>query len=157
MNTQKLICIIATTLLTLPAAQAANYKYNELMIKDYDEMIGMVHQLVKKGTQATAADDNDDDSAFISAGGYHHHLGFNVWQGRGVGPAPPHTVGLRHWTVQLPTAAEVKARKTSMIPTVPVARLAPSIRLSRRMSMPRLPLLSRPIMAARRPPANRSH
>src|SRR4051794_13758413 len=41
-------------------------------------------------------------AAFVSAGGYHHHLGFNVWRGRGVGPAPEHTVGLRHWTVQLP-------------------------------------------------------
>jgi catechol 2,3-dioxygenase len=46
-------------------------------------------------------------AAFVSAGGYHHHLGFNVWQGRGVGPAPEHTVGLRHWTVQLPTDADV--------------------------------------------------
>jgi catechol 2,3-dioxygenase len=48
-------------------------------------------------------------AAFVSAGGYHHHLGFNVWNGRGAGPAPPHTVGLRHWTVQLPGAADVAA------------------------------------------------
>ena len=41
-------------------------------------------------------------AAFVSAGGYHHHLGFNTWKGRGVGPAPEHTVGLRHWTIQLP-------------------------------------------------------
>jgi catechol 2,3-dioxygenase len=46
-------------------------------------------------------------AAFVSAGGYHHHLGFNVWQGRGVGAPPEHTVGLRHWTVQLPTAGDV--------------------------------------------------
>jgi catechol 2,3-dioxygenase len=37
-------------------------------------------------------------AAFVSAGGYHHHLGMNVWQGRGVGPAPAHTAGLREWT-----------------------------------------------------------
>jgi catechol 2,3-dioxygenase len=52
-------------------------------------------------------------AAFVSAGGYHHHLGFNVWNGRGVGPAPEHAVGLRHWTVQLPAdadVAEVRAR-----------------------------------------------
>jgi catechol 2,3-dioxygenase len=48
-------------------------------------------------------------AAFVSAGGYHHHLGFNVWNGRGVGPVPEHTVGLRHWTVELPTAADVDA------------------------------------------------
>ena len=41
-------------------------------------------------------------AAFVSAGGYHHHLGFNVWNGVGVGPPPPGSVGLRHWTVVLP-------------------------------------------------------
>jgi catechol 2,3-dioxygenase len=46
-------------------------------------------------------------AAFVSAGGYHHHLGFNVWRGNGVPPAPEHTVGLRHWTVRLDTPTEV--------------------------------------------------
>jgi catechol 2,3-dioxygenase len=52
-------------------------------------------------------------AAFVSAGGYHHHLGFNVWRGEGVGPPPEHTVGVRHWTVQLPSqedVAEVRGR-----------------------------------------------
>jgi catechol 2,3-dioxygenase len=52
---------------------------------------------------------NLGSAAFVSAGGYHHHVGLNVWQGRGVGPAPEHTVGLRRWTVQLPTDADVLA------------------------------------------------
>jgi catechol 2,3-dioxygenase len=63
-------------------------------------------------------------AAFVSAGGYHHHLGFNVWNGRGVGPAPEHTVGLRHWTVQLPTdadVAEVRSRADAAgVPVEPV-------------------------------------
>jgi catechol 2,3-dioxygenase len=46
-------------------------------------------------------------AAFVSAGGYHHHLGFNTWRGEGVGPAPEHTVGLRHWTVELDSTAEL--------------------------------------------------
>ncbi len=46
-------------------------------------------------------------AAFVAAGGYHHHLGFNVWKGEGVGPSPEHTVGLRHWTVELEQPAEV--------------------------------------------------
>ena len=50
---------------------------------------------------------NLGSAAFVSAGGYHHHLGFNVWRGHGVGAPPAHTVGLRHWTVVLPTAADV--------------------------------------------------
>ncbi|MCW3015910.1 MAG: Glyoxalase/bleomycin resistance protein/dioxygenase [Solirubrobacterales bacterium] len=46
-------------------------------------------------------------AAFVSAGGYHHHLGFNVWRGEGVGPAPAGTIGLRHWTIELEAAADV--------------------------------------------------
>ncbi len=48
-------------------------------------------------------------AAFVSAGGYHHHLGFNTWLGQGVPPAPPHTVGLRDWTIELPTRDDVAA------------------------------------------------
>ena len=48
-------------------------------------------------------------AAFVSAGGYHHHLAFNVWRGANVPPAPPGTVGLRHWTVVLPSAEDVAA------------------------------------------------
>jgi len=65
-------------------------------------------------------------AAFVSAGGYHHHLGFNTWNGRGVGPAPEHTAGLRHWTVELPAAAEVGAVRRRVeaagIPVEPVER-----------------------------------
>jgi catechol 2,3-dioxygenase len=50
---------------------------------------------------------NLGSAAFLSAGGYHHHLGINVWKGRGVGPAPAHTVGLHHWTVHVPTDADI--------------------------------------------------
>ncbi len=52
---------------------------------------------------------NLGSAAFVSAGGYHHHLGVNVWRGQGVGPAPEHTAGLRHWTVELPAATDVGA------------------------------------------------
>jgi catechol 2,3-dioxygenase len=55
---------------------------------------------------------NLGSAAFVSAGGYHHHLGFNIWRGQGVGPAPAHTVGLRHWTVVVPDVDEIRARVT---------------------------------------------
>jgi len=48
-------------------------------------------------------------AAFVAAGGYHHHLGFNVWRGEGVPPAPAGRVGLRHWTVVLEDPEEVAA------------------------------------------------
>jgi catechol 2,3-dioxygenase len=47
-------------------------------------------------------------AAFIAAGGYHHHLGLNTWRGEGAPPAPPGTVGLRHWTIVLDGRAEVE-------------------------------------------------
>jgi len=48
-------------------------------------------------------------AAFVSAGGYHHHLGFNVWRGQGVPPAPEGVAGLRHWTIELPSEDDVAA------------------------------------------------
>jgi hypothetical protein len=63
---------------------------------------------------------NLGSAAFVSAGGYHHHLGFNVWRGRGVGPAPEHTVGLRSWTVQLPTDEDVAAVRARVSDAVDV-------------------------------------
>jgi catechol 2,3-dioxygenase len=48
-------------------------------------------------------------AAFVAAGGYHHHLGFNVWRGEGVPPAPPGRVGLRHWTIVLENPADLAA------------------------------------------------
>ena len=48
-------------------------------------------------------------AAFVSAGGYHHHLGFNIWRGEGVPPAPPGRVGLRHWTVVFDEPKEIEA------------------------------------------------
>jgi len=51
---------------------------------------------------------NIGSAAFVSAGGYHHHLGVNVWLGRDVKPWPPHTAGLRNWTVELADAGQVE-------------------------------------------------
>src|SRR5581483_2504924 len=70
-----------------------------LHVGDVDEGLAFYRDLLGFEEQA-----NLGSAAFVSAGGYHHHLGFNVWNGRGVGPPPPHAVGLRHWTVDLPAA-----------------------------------------------------
>jgi catechol 2,3-dioxygenase len=44
---------------------------------------------------------------FVSAGGYHHHIGLNTWAGVGAPPPPPGAIGLRHFTVKLPSEAAV--------------------------------------------------
>ena len=45
-------------------------------------------------------------ASFLSAGGYHHHLGINIWNGVGVPPPPPDSVGLRYFVVHLPNKDE---------------------------------------------------
>lgn len=91
-----------------------------LHVGDVDQGLAFYRDVLGFEVQA-----NLGSAAFVSAGGYHHHLGFNVWQGQGVGPAPEHTVGLRRWTVQLPTDAEIAAVRdrvdTAGAPVEPVA------------------------------------
>lgn len=50
---------------------------------------------------------------FLAAGGYHHHLGTNTWaQGA---PSPTEAdARLDHWTVVLPSAADVAAARASV-------------------------------------------
>ena len=50
-----------------------------------------------------------DQAAFVSAGGYHHHLGLNTWAGEGAPPASPGASGLRHYTIEVPQAADLTA------------------------------------------------
>ncbi len=57
---------------------------------------------------------NIGSAAFVSAGGYHHHLGFNVWNGIGVGPPAEHAVGLRTWTVELPSRTDLDALRARL-------------------------------------------
>jgi catechol 2,3-dioxygenase len=54
---------------------------------------------------------NFGSAGFVSANGYHHHLGLNEWQGKGVGPAPLHTAGLKEWTIVVPDVDSVEATR----------------------------------------------
>jgi catechol 2,3-dioxygenase len=49
---------------------------------------------------------------FVSAAGYHHHLGYNVWRGRNIPPAPTNATGLMWWTINLHDADAYMALKT---------------------------------------------
>src|SRR3954452_8800802 len=73
-----------------------------LHVGDIDSALAFYRDVLGFELQA-----NLGTAAFVSAGAYHHHLAFNVWRGPGVGPAPEHTAGLRHWTVQLPGADDL--------------------------------------------------
>lgn len=45
---------------------------------------------------------------FVAAGGYHHHIGLNVWAGKGAPPPPPNALGLRYFTITLPTKSDLQ-------------------------------------------------
>jgi catechol 2,3-dioxygenase len=93
---------------TPAVAEGLRVGHMHLHVGDVDEALAFYRDVLGFELQA-----NIGSAAFVSAGGYHHHLAFNVWKGHGVGPAPPHTVGLEHWTVQLPSdqdVADVRAR-----------------------------------------------
>ena len=64
-------------------------------------------------------------ASFVSAGGYHHHLGLNNWRGQGVPPAPPGTVGLRHWTLVLDGPEELRRVRAAWTPPAFLRRSAP--------------------------------
>lgn len=49
--------------------------------------------------------ENYPGALFVSAGGYHHHVGMNTWQSNR--PAQPGALGLRHFEVVVPDAAEL--------------------------------------------------
>ena len=46
---------------------------------------------------------------FVSAGGYHHHIGLNTWHSAGAAPAAAGSVGLRSFTIELPSESELTA------------------------------------------------
>jgi len=80
-----------------------------LHVGDVEEGLAFYRDLVGFDERA-----NIGSAGFVSAGGYHHHLGFNTWRGEGVGPPPPHVVGLDHWVVTLPSADDVAAVRSRL-------------------------------------------
>lgn len=64
----------------------------------YRDVVGL-DLMVELGGQA----------AFLATGGYHHQLGFNIWRGQGVGPAPADSVGLARWNVALASHEQLPA------------------------------------------------
>ena len=71
-----------------------------LHVGDINEAVDFYHGII--GFDIMGAS-KQFQMGFVSAGGYHHHLGLNTWQGRGVPPPPPDAVGLRYFTIDLPS------------------------------------------------------
>jgi catechol 2,3-dioxygenase len=86
------------------AAPGLRVGHLHLQVGDVDEALAFYRDAIGFELQARLP-----SAAFVSAGGYHHHLGFNTWLGEGIPALPEGTVGLRHWTVVLPTSDDMKA------------------------------------------------
>jgi catechol 2,3-dioxygenase len=74
-----------------------------LHVADVDDALRFYHDLVGFDVMGHVP-----GMGFVSAGGYHHHLGLNEWAGRGARPAPAGSAGLRRFTVELPTQADLE-------------------------------------------------
>jgi catechol 2,3-dioxygenase len=74
-----------------------------LHVADVEEALRFYHDLVGFDVMG-----HIPGVGFVSAGGYHHHLGLNEWAGQGARPAPEGSAGLRHYTVELPTKADLE-------------------------------------------------
>jgi hypothetical protein len=62
----KSLILVASFCLAIPlAAEAAFIRYNELMIKDYDEMQKIVQSFVKKARKASEREDESGDSEAV--------------------------------------------------------------------------------------------
>lgn len=46
-------------------------------------------------------------AAFLAAGDYHHHIGINTWAGVGAPPPSDDSVGLRSFTISLPSSSDL--------------------------------------------------
>jgi catechol 2,3-dioxygenase len=67
---------------------------------------------------------------FVAAGGYHHHIGLNTWQSAGATPPPEGALGLEHYELVLPDAAERDRLVRSLGPDAEPHELEAGVRVS---------------------------
>ncbi len=101
---QSLMALVAGAEAPPRASEELRMGHLHLHVGDVDEALRFWRDLI--GFEVMT---RFPSAAFISAGGYHHHLGLNTWRGEGVPPAPEDAVGMRHWTVELDSPADVAA------------------------------------------------
>ena len=96
--------------LDVPVPPETRVGHVHLHVRDVDEAVDFYHGMIGFDIMGVS---KPFQMGFVSAGGYHHHLGLNTWQGRGAPPPPPDALGLRYYTIDLPTQAaydEIVAR-----------------------------------------------
>jgi len=76
-----------------------------LYVADLDATMRFYHDLLGLDNMGIA---RSFRMGMVSAGGYHHHIGFNTWVGEGAPPPPPDALGMRYFTLVLPTTTELE-------------------------------------------------
>jgi catechol 2,3-dioxygenase len=91
--------------LDAPVPAETRVGHVHLHVRDVEEAVDFYHGVLGFDVQGNA---KAFRMAFVSAGGYHHHIGLNTWQGEGAPVPPADALGLRHFGVLLPDAAELE-------------------------------------------------
>jgi catechol 2,3-dioxygenase len=73
-----------------------------LHVSDIAKAMKFYHQIL--GLQLTAVIPR---ASFFAAGGYHHHIATNTWLGTGIAPASSESIGLNHFSIELPSKQEL--------------------------------------------------
>jgi catechol 2,3-dioxygenase len=73
-----------------------------LHVSDIAKAVKFYHQIL--GLQLTAA---IPSASFFAVGGYHHHIATNTWLGTGIAPASSESIGLNHFSIELPSKQEL--------------------------------------------------
>ncbi len=87
-----------------PIPRETKIGHVHLYVRDVPESVDFYTRVIGFDDMGSSA---EMQAGFVSAGGYHHHVGLNSWIGRGRPPAPHGALGMRHFTVILPDAANL--------------------------------------------------
>lgn len=72
-----------------------------LHVSDTGKAARFYHEIMGLNLTATLP-----GAAFFAAGKYHHHVAANTWLGSNISPASPESIGLNHFSIELPTQNE---------------------------------------------------
>ncbi len=72
-----------------------------LHVRDLTKATQFYHKILGLNLTATIP-----SAAFFAAGRYHHHIATNTWLGTDIMPASPQSVGLNHFSIDLPSKEE---------------------------------------------------
>jgi len=87
-----------------PLPEAVRIGHVHLHVRDLDQALDFYQGILGFDSMGKV---ESIGLAFVSAGGYHHHIGLNTWQGVGAPPPPEGALGLRHFTVILPSQSSL--------------------------------------------------